>query len=461
MSLPSGDGEIALLEQLIAAAKARHAKNADNIAIRQEENTGPKFQIKTFNAISPLGLGRFPKSSFLLTGSSGKVPPGVNEEPHAILLRSHNLLPEEVASTVRAIARCGAGTNNCPIEAMTARGIPVFNTPGANANSVKELVLCGLLLASRGVVEGIIHVKDVIVKEAADHKEINLRAEKDKSRFVGQEIFGKTLAVLGLGNIGALVADAALALGMNVVGYDPVLSVEAAWRLPGAVKKASTLVEAFQSADYVTIHMPYIKGVTHHCINEEVLSVMKPTCHLINFARGEIVDGVALAQLYRKGHKGKYISDFPDESMQSHPNFIHLPHLGACTAEAEDNCAKMAAEQMLDFLETGTIRNAVNFPTASLQRQGGDCSRFCIITRNVPGVLGEITTLVGKMSLNISQQLNTSRGTIAYNVLDVENGPATVKTELPQALMKLDAVISVRIIWTGSAAEGPNSFYTK
>ena len=295
--------------------------------------TSPPLLAETFNAISEPGLKAFPSNSFMLTGSYGTVPDGVEDEPHAILLRSHKLKSDEVSSTVRAIARCGAGTNNIPLDEMTARGIPVFNTPGANANSVKELVLCGLLLASRGISEGINHVKNVIEKEETEHKAIAARIEKDKKHFVGQELLGKTLAVCGLGNIGAMVAEAGLALGMNVIGYDPKISVQAAWRLPNNVVSKDSLEAAFAEADYVSINMPYIKGVTHHAISESVLGAMKPNCHILNMARGEIVDGGALKRLYEAGHTGKYICDFADEFMQDHPKFVCIPHLGASTAE--------------------------------------------------------------------------------------------------------------------------------
>merc|ERR1719310_770468 len=398
---------------------------------------------------------------FALTGSSGKLPAGVEDEPHCVLLRSHKLKSEEVASSVRAIARCGAGTNNIPIDEMTARGIPVFNTPGANANAVKELVLCGMLLASRGIIEGIQHTKTKIVPEEPDHKSIAARIEKDKKHFVGQELLGETLAVCGLGNIGAMVAEAGLALGMNVVGYDPKISVDAAWRLSNAVGKTASLEEAFEKGDYVTINMPYIKGVTHHAINAEVLSKMKPGTHILNMARGEIVDGEALIRMYDNGHKGKYICDFADEFMQNHPSFICIPHLGASTAEAEDNCAEMAAEQIINFLETGSIKNSVNFPATDLPRQGSDTSRLCIINENKPGVLANINFLIAGKGLNIAQQLNTSRDTIAYNVIDLDGFSTDEGASLQKELIDIEGVLSTRFIWTGSVAEGPANFLTK
>jgi len=457
--------ELGLLEQLLKEAKKRKAEEAKAAAAAAASESGGganKFQIQTFNAISPIGLERFPTSSFMLTGSSGKVPEGIKDEGHAILLRSHKLQPEEVTPNCRAIARCGAGTNNVPIDEMTKRGIPVFNTPGANANSVKELALCGLLLAARGVHEGITHVKTVIAKEAKDNVEVNKRIEADKKLFAGTEIMGKTLAVCGLGNIGAMVAESAIALGMNVVGYDPKISVDAAWRLPNSVKKMPSLLDAFAQADYVSINMPYIKGVTHHIISEEVMSVMKPNCSIVNFARGEIVDGEALLKKFNNGHKGKYVCDFGDGALQTHPQFICIPHLGASTEEAEDNCARMAADQIIHFLETGTIKNSVNFPNASLDRQDADHTRLCIINKNTPGVLGEITTLLGSMNMNIAQQLNTSLGDIAYNVVDIQDFPEGDEAQqMQEKILGLEAVLSTRIIWTGTAAEGPQNFLTK
>ena len=452
--------DLELLETLMAKAKARadadkKAEAAANAA------AGPRFQIQTFNAISPIGLKAFPDRAFVMTGSSGPVPDGVDEEPHAVLLRSHKLQGDEVQSSVRAIARCGAGTNNIPIPDMTARGIPVFNTPGANANAVKELVITSLLLASRGIIEGIDHTKTKIVPEEGEHKKIAARIEKDKKHFVGQEIAGKTLAVAGLGNIGAMVAEAALALGMNVVGYDPKISVDAAWRLPNSVTKMASLEDMFAAADYVSINMPYIKDATHGIINESVLSKMKPNCHILNMARGEIVDGAALKAKYASGHTGKYICDFADEAMQNHPNFICIPHLGASTAEAEDNCAKMAAEQIINYLETGTIKNAVNFPAAQLDRQGDGTTRLCVINNNKPGVLADITNIISAENVNIAQQLNTSRESIAYNVIDMDSLSPEASKTIQEKIHAIDGVLSTRIIWEGTASEGPSSFMTK
>jgi len=459
LSTAPGAAELDLLEQLLKQAKDRQAHAAAEEAAANA-SAGPRFQIQCFNAISPIGLKKFPTQQFLLTGSAGAVPDGTSEEPHSILLRSHKLQSAEVGQMVRAIARCGAGTNNIPIDEMTARGIPVFNTPGANANAVKELVICGMLLASRGIVEGINHTTSKIVPEEKDHKAIAARIEKDKKHFVGQELAGKTLAVCGLGNIGAMVAEAGLALGMNVVGYDPKLSVDAAWRLPNEVGKMATLEEAFEKGDYITINMPYIKGVTHHAVNAEVLSKMKPGANILNMARGEIVDGEALIRMYDNGHKGKYICDFADEFMQHHPNFLCIPHLGASTAEAEDNCAEMAAAQIINFLETGAIKNSVNFPTTDLARQDSSASRLCIINENKPGVLSAITQAIAGKGLNIAQQLNTSRDVIAYNVIDLDGFAETDGEALQKDLISIEGVLSTRFIWTGSVNEGPANFMT-
>jgi len=459
--------DIDLLQKLLDAAKVREAEDAAaaKAALSAEVGAGggSKFQVQGFNALSPVGLELFPKSAFWLTGSCGALPDGVEGEPHAILLRSHKLQPDEVGDSVRAIARFGAGTNNIPIDAMTQRGIPVFNTPGANANSVKELVLAGLLLGARGVVEGIQHVESKIVpEEKGDFKKVAARIEKDKKHFGGHELVGKTLAIAGLGNIGNLVADAALALGMHVVGYDPKISVDAAWRVPREVQKASSLADAFSKADYVSINMPYIKGVTHHVIDAEVLSSMKPKCTILNFSRAEIIDGAALKRCFDNGHQGKYICDFADEHMQGHPKFICIPHLGASTEEAEDNCAIMGSRQVINFLETGNIVNSVNFPTAQLDRQDASDTRLVIINNNVPGALGLITTLLGDMGVNITQQLNTSRDTIAYNVVDMQGFPEGEQGDaIQRAIQDIESVLSTRMIFTGSVQEGPKNFFTK
>jgi len=402
--------------------------------------------VKTFNAISPVGLNKFPAGKYAVSGDD-KLLPG---DPMAIMLRSHKLQASEVPPTVRGIVRCGAGTNNIPVKEMSEMGIPVFNTPGANANAVKELVVCSLLLASRGIIEGNRHVNEVInVEEGFDYAKIDKRIEKDKAMFGGREIEGKTLGVIGLGAIGSRVVNAALGLGMNVVGYDPVLSLEAAWRLPGdKMTRAVELDELFEQSDFITIHVPYIKGVTHHLIDANALRKCKPGVHLLNFARGEIVDGAAVKAGYDSGAlTGKYVSDFSDPDLMGHPRHIVLPHLGASTEEAEENSASMAADTMMDFLETGTIRNSVNFPTTILPpHKNSSGARLCIVNKNESGALGEITTFLGAQKCNIIQQINTSRDSVAYTVIDLEtcpSDPAALQADLAKTC---PMVISSRFI---------------
>uniref|UniRef100_A0A7S3JZP7 phosphoglycerate dehydrogenase n=1 Tax=Aureoumbra lagunensis TaxID=44058 RepID=A0A7S3JZP7_9STRA len=392
---------------------------------------GPhRFVIKTFNKISPLGLARFPENKYTVAPAAAHP-----ELAHAILLRSHKLLESDVPLACRAIARCGAGTNNCNVEKMTEYGIPVFNTPGANANAVKELVVCALLLASRGILEGANHMKDLHQQGTAKE-----RIEKDKALFGGQELVNKTLGVVGLGAIGAAITQAAISLGMNVIGYDPTLSVHAALRLPSSqsdnkFRVLTDLDQVCARCDYLTLHAPYIKDVTHHLIGEKQLIQMKPGASILNFAREELVDTKALADRYdyfmstntlakQNGEKetkiGKYICDFalPD-TLWKRPNVISIPHLGASTAEAEENAASMAADTIKNFLETGTIVNSVNFPTAQLPNRDDASTRVCIVNENNPGMLGKIMSIFGDAQINILQHINASRGNIAYNVIDI------------------------------------------
>lgn len=446
--------EIRMLEQLLEEAKARtQQSNSPTPMARQ----GPKFNIQTFNAISPVGLRKFDGDYYKVGDITAF---SQDEEPHVIMLRSHKLKEQEVSPTVRCIARCGAGTNNIPVEKMTSMGIPVFNTPGANANAVKEAVICALFLSARGIHEGIRHTNDVIYAETKTHAEAAARIEKDKKLFVGVEITGRTLGVIGLGHIGGRVVEAALALGMNVIGFDPALSLDAAWKLPGdKMEKAKTLEEVMRKSDFISLHVPYMKE-THHLIGEGALAVMKPNGHLINFSRGELVDSESLRAKYDAGElSGKYVSDFADEHMQGHPRMIMLPHLGASTAEAEENSAAMASDTIQDFLTTGAIRNSVNFPTASLP-QNERSARFCIVNKNTPGVLGNITTLLGEHKINIASQLNVSRGDIAYTVVDMEDFPENPK-DLQRELGQIAGVVSSRFI--GKPFEddmgNPGTFY--
>ena len=342
--------------------------------------------------------------------------------------------------------RCGAGTNNIPVARMTELGIPVFNTPGANANAVKELVLCGLLLGSRRIMDGINHMKELGRQGLARE-----RVEKDKAKFGGRELKGKTLAVIGLGHIGAATARDAAELGMQLTGYDPGLSVEGALKLPRGIDLADSILSAVSNADYISINIPYIKGEggTHGIINAGVIQNFKPDAVLLNFARGELVDSEALRDFLDSGD-GRYISDFPDDLLWDHKNAIILPHLGASTEEAEDAAASMAADTIKDFLETGTIRNSVNFPSTSLSEAPLGSVRFTVVNRNIPGCLAKITEAFALEKLNIVQQINQSRGDIAYNVLDIDTSDQSDVVcfkNIQERITMLDGVLSSRVLF--------------
>lgn len=440
---PSAEDEIKALEKLLAQAKARlpSAKAGGN---NEDVTDSEKFVIGTFNAISKIGLNEFPKNKYKIT----PLEKNAGVESHAILLRSHKLTNEQVPNSVRAIARCGSGTNNIPVEQMTARGIPVFNTPGANANAVKELAVCALLLASRGIVEGIEHTKKIFAEDGKDKEKVKKRIEGEKKFFVGQEVKGKRLGVIGLGFIGASVAESALNLGMEVIGYDPGLTVETAWKLPGhTMERANNLMQVLENSDYISLHVPYSKK-THHLLGRAELKALKPTAHIVNFARGELIDTSALRAMMDAGERsGRYVCDFPDEHIQGHKQVTTMPHLGASTEEAEENAAGMAASQIVDFIETGAIVNSVNFPKTVLDRPPHAGARLCIVNKNVPGMLGLITSTVGAANLNIIQQINTSKEDIAYNVVDLGVMPSTeMAKKLQDDLKKIDGVISSRLI---------------
>ncbi|MEQ9002751.1 MAG: 3-phosphoglycerate dehydrogenase, partial [Pseudomonadales bacterium] len=318
------------------------------------------YKIRTFNQIAVRGLDRFPRDQFEVSSDS--------LDPHAILLRSHALNPAELNPGLRAVARAGAGVNNVPVDVCTERGVVVFNTPGANANSVKELVLAGLLLASRDVVGGIGFVRSLAGMK--DEAELDARVEAEKKRFKGRELKGRSLGVVGLGAIGSLVARAALDLGMEVLGFDPAISVDAAWRLPSEVRRMENLPSLFARADYVTLHVPLLPD-TRGMINDASLKVFRPGSVLLNFARQPIVDAAALRAALDDGRVARYVADFPVPELTDHPNVLLTPHLGASTDEAEENCAVMAAEQLIEFLRTGNGRNSGNFPTVTLEPAGG------------------------------------------------------------------------------------------
>ncbi|RLU01403.1 MAG: 3-phosphoglycerate dehydrogenase, partial [Ketobacter sp.] len=370
------------------------------------------FKVKTYNQISVKGLERFPRAEFEV-GSDISHPDG-------ILLRSHKLHNEPLPDSVVCVARAGAGVNNIPLEDYSHRGIVVFNTPGANANAVKELVLAGLLLGSRGVLTGIEYVQSLThIKDAGEMSKL---LEAEKKRFAGKELYGSTLGVVGLGAIGSMVAEMALALGMKVVGYDPALSVEAAWRLPNRVERMENLHSLLSRADYITLHVPALDA-TRGLINQDVLKSVKPGARLLNFARDAIVDSSAVvASLDSEQGLGMYICDFPEPQLLEREDVIAMPHIGASTAEAEENCAVMAADQLMEFLKHGNIKNSVNFPAVNMPRADGGC-RITFTNDNVSGVLGNVLSIFTANNVNVIDMMNKSRGDVAYNILDVESAP--------------------------------------
>jgi D-3-phosphoglycerate dehydrogenase len=388
------------------------------------------YKVLTLNQISVKGLDRFGREDYELASEFS--------HPDAILLRSHKLTMDEVADTVQCIGRAGAGTNNVQVADCTARGIPVFNAPGANANAVKELVAAALLLGSRGIVEGINYVHTL--KDMTDEAELNRTLEAQKKQFKGSELTGKTLGVVGLGAIGSMVAEMALTMGMEVCGYDPALSVEAAWRLSSRVKKADALASLFARCDYITLHLPVLDS-TRGLINSDLLKNLKPGTCLVNFARQEIVDTDSLVEALDGGGLRRYIADFPAPALMGREDVILMPHIGASTDEAEDNCAIMAADQIRDFLENGNIRNSVNFPATQLEPNGG--VRLAISNENVPRVLGHLLSILADEDINVCDMLNKSRDDIAYNLIDVEQHPSAAVVDQMRAV---EGVINVRVI---------------
>lgn len=372
------------------------------------------YKIQTFNQISPKGLVRF--------NSSYEVGAGLSEAD-AILVRSHKLQDSDANPNLKAVARAGAGVNNVPVASYTEKGIVVFNTPGANANAVKELVLCGLLLSSRGILPGIAYVNSL--HEMQDNAAMSKLLEQEKSRFKGSEIAGKTLGIVGLGAIGSLVAEMAIGLGMKVLGYDPALSVDAAWRLPNQVRKIENLTALLVNSDFVSLHLPVLES-TRNLIDAAAVANMKPGLCLLNFSRDEIVDTQAIVDGLDKQRLRMYVSDFPCKELIGRNDVILMPHIGASTDEAEDNCAVMAADQLMDFLENGNIRNSVNFPSVSLDRAPGAArgTRLAISNRNVPKMLGQILSILANQNLNVVDMINKSRNEIAYNLIDVESRPS-------------------------------------
>ncbi len=386
------------------------------------------YRIRTYNQISAVGLNRFPADQF-------EVGPDV-DEPDAYMLRSHKLHGEPITGQLLAVARAGAGVNNIPIDEYTHQGIVVFNTPGANANAVKELVAAALLLASRRILDGMNRVQELT--DIADPEEMAKLLEKEKKQFAGSELVGKTLGVIGLGAIGSMVANMALELGMKVAGFDPAMSIEAAWRLSSRVGKTDSIEALLQQSDFVSLHVPAIEQ-TRHLINSETLRRFKPGLKLLNFAREEIVDVDAVVSALDEGRLAAYITDFPVPVLLGRKDTLLFPHIGASTAEAEENCSIMAAEQLMDFLNNGNIVNSVNYPQTRMARDGG--YRITFSNENVPRVLGAVLSVLAKHDINVIDLVNKSRGDMAYNIIDIESEPSA---EIINGIASVEGVMHVR-----------------
>ena len=387
-------------------------------------------RIKTYNTISTKGLDRFERDRYEVGQDIA--------HPDALLLRSHKLQESEIPASVTAIARAGAGVNNIPTALCSERGIPVFNTPGANANAVKELVAAAMLLASRDIVGGITFAQSQDPSMTAS--DMNALMEREKKRFAGAELAGKTLGVVGLGAIGSLVARLGLDFGMDVVGFDPALSVEAAWRLPSEVQRMENVQSLVGRSDFVSLHLPVLDS-TRGLVNAEMLSHFKKGSCLLNFAREEIVSTEAVVEALDSGRLRRYVADFPSPLLLGRSDALLMPHIGASTAEAEENCAMMAANQLRAFLEHGNIRNSVNFPAIELERTTE--YRITIANRNEPGMLSHILTLIGDDGLNVADLLNKSVGDIAYNIIDLDELP---QQALLDKINGLEGVINLRLI---------------
>ena len=386
------------------------------------------LKIRTMNTISPLGTG-------LLAEHGCEVGPEV-ENPDALLIRSADLHDMDFGRDLLCIGRAGAGVNNIPIDRCTEEGIAVFNSPGANADATKEMVIFEMLLASRDMLGSIEWVKSIAGRGA----EIPALVEKGKSAFAGPELCGKSLGVIGLGAVGALVANTALQLGMTVRGYDPYMSVDAAWRLSRHVIHVDYAEELFRSSDYISLNVPYTES-THHMIDATALSYMKPGVRIMNESRAEVVDDDAMLEAIASGRVGKYVTDFPNEKLIGKKNVICTPHLGACTPESEEKCAVMAAQELYDYLVNGNIKNSVNLPNATLERLGE--SRLCVIHRNVPNMINSILDLVSARNINVEHMLNKPRGAYAYTMMDLSE---KVNGEITGQLSQQPNVLRVRVL---------------
>lgn len=386
------------------------------------------FKVLTLNNISMAGLERLPLDKYEIASEFPK--------PDAILLRSFKMHDYDIPSTLKAVGRAGAGVNNIPLERMSQHGVVVFNAPGANANAVKELVITGMLLAARNVCTAWDYTRGL----RGDDAQLSTQVEEGKKQFVGFELPGRTLGVIGLGAIGVEVANVALSLGMRVIGCDPEITVRRAWQLSSEVVQASSVGELVANSDFITLHVPLVDA-TRGLLDERRIASMRPGATLLNFSRDGIADESALLAALDANKIHAYVCDFPTAQMQQHPRVIALPHIGASTTEAEDNCARMVAEQVKDFLEDGTIVNSVNFPEVQMSRSGGH--RLVVVNANVPNMLGQISTALANGKLNIIDMLNKSRGDLAYTLCDVDS-PVTV--EVISELSAIKGVMSVRTI---------------
>ena len=390
--------------------------------------TTKKFQIQVLNQISQIGLRRFPPEHYHVSKDVAK--------PDAILVRSQDMHGTTIAESVRAIGRAGAGTNNIPVKALSQRGVPVFNAPGANANAVKELVLTGILMAARNIQPALAFMASL----TGDDQGLARSVEDGKTQFAGVELPNHTLGIIGLGRVGSLVADTAIKLGMNVLGYDPEITVDAAWSLPSQVKKAHSIDEVLKASQFVTLHVPLL-DVTRHLIGARNLELLRPGAVLLNFSREEIVDAKAVVEALASRRLKYYVTDFPVSVLLGNAGVIALPHLGASTREAEDNCAVMVVDQVRDYLENGHIQNAVNFPTVLMQREAP--FRVAIANANVPNMLGQISGAMAKGGLNIHNMVNRSKGEMAYTLVDVDSAVSSV---LIDELSAIQGVLAVRYL---------------
>lgn len=385
------------------------------------------FKIQTLNNISRNGLDRLPANHYTIANDVAA--------PDAILVRSADMHGKPLAASIKAVARAGAGTNNIPVAEFSQRGVPVFNAPGANANAVKELVVAGMLIAARNLGDALAFVGGLNTGDDLHHK-----VEAEKKRFVGTELAGKTLGVVGLGAIGVKVANAARALGMRVLGFDPHMTVDGAWALSSEVTRAGSLNELYAASDYITFHVP-LNDATRGVFGAAALDLVRPGTVVLNFAREGIVDAATLAQGLADGRIGRYVTDFPSAELIGNARVIGLPHLGASTGEAEENCAVMVVDQLRDFLENGNVHNAVNFPNTRMARAGR--ARLCIANRNRPNMIGQLSHVLGEAGVNIAQMHNASRGDIAYTLIDLDS---VASDSLVAAIGKIDGILSVRAL---------------